>query len=162
MGRTDEVWWECPATRKGQTLDDWITQHVRAMTAMKLGVWGEARRLLEDGARNCVHASQLRYYRTALAMLALKERNTALAAECLAEVSGEPNSPPVQLLRVHLAGEEGDFSGAEASMAKVRDLPGVPFREVREEITLRYVARKPAAHDAEWLFAHELDMLLAA
>ena len=162
MGRTEEVRRECPVARNGESLDDWINQHIRAMAALKLDMWEEARRLLDDGVRNCVHASQLRYYRTALAMLALKERNTALAAECLAEVSGEPSSPQVQLLRVHLAVEEGDFSGAEASMAKVPELPGVPFRDVREEIARRYVDRNSAAHDNEWLFRREVDMLLAA
>lgn len=161
LGRSKEALRALPRTTSG-THDHWVVQHVRGMIFLRTGKATEAVILFEGGVRNCVFDKQRAYFRSALAVARLRQREYAAAAELLSHIELSYFSDVARLLQVHAFGELKQFDrAAEVARSVSATLPAL-LEKIRNEVNGRYVARTGAQNTDEELIRTEIQGCLIA
>ena len=143
-----------------RTLDDWIDFHIRGMISMKQGNLTEAVEIFEAGVRDNPWSLSVGYFRNALAVAKLREKQHQEALEAI----GDEQSTVSDILRIHAFGELRQIEKVQEALSRVRDnrLPAVV--SLRNELAGRYVIGKASYQwqPDDWVFEKECELLLAA
>ena len=143
-----------------RTLDDWIDFHIRGMISMKQGNLTEAVEIFETGVRDNPWSLSVGYFRNALAVAKLREKQHQEALEAI----GDEQSTVSDILRIHAFGELRQIEEVQEALSRVRDnrLPAVV--SLRDELASRYVIGEASyQHQPDnWVFEKECELLLAA
>ena len=149
------------ATEASQSAD-WIAQHIRGMIFFKKGETSKARAIFERGLAECPYGRHRDYFRTALAMAHLAQRNLEHAERLLDEVAGAEVQNWANAIRVQVFGEQGKFPQARTVYALLPGQRSNLERELFTELWLRYVDRQGPQHDDGWLLDRQILYQLAA
>ncbi|MGL6075173.1 MAG: tetratricopeptide repeat protein, partial [Fimbriiglobus sp.] len=160
-GRASQVWEET-ITQKIVTRNDWITQHIRAMAAIRLNKFDEAQSILQFGVENCPLPSSRDYFSTTLAYLQLRQRKYEAARKTLLEARGEKFVVPRTLMLAHIAGEQNESGTAKQLLDGIVDVNTTRAKLIETELRIRFVDRGLAQHNDEWLFEQEFALLAMA
>jgi tetratricopeptide (TPR) repeat protein len=149
-------------TENPRTEGEWIGYHIRGTILMKKGDIEAAIRIFEDGLRNNPWPTSRDYFRTALAVARLRQRDYAGARDLL--VSEKTQAPTIleNVLEVHVFGALGNCERAVEAYKRLPVKPGPVLVEIQEEVHRRYVAYEAPAHDEDWLVDKEIDYFLVA
>ena len=142
------------------TLHEWVSFHIRGMVLLKQGDLDAAIEIFERGTRENPWIADRKYFRTALAIARLRQKEFQEAVQVIGD---EPTSM-CQVLRIHAFGGLGDTKRAKDAFDRVKDsfLPNVVL--LRDELAARYVLHVDTGEQRsdDWVFQQECDLLLAA
>jgi tetratricopeptide (TPR) repeat protein len=139
---------------------DWIGYHIRGMILLRLGKVDEALRIFEHGAKENPIPSSREYFRSALAVACLRQRDLARAERALEDISTPLLQPQANVLRLHVFGASGKEPDAAAAYEKLRDKPWFIPDELVAELHRRYLLKEEPRHDDDWVYEQELDTFL--
>jgi tetratricopeptide (TPR) repeat protein len=159
VGRYDEALALLPESSP-ITAQDWIGYHIRGMILLGMGSIGEAIGVFEKGVRENPRVDSADYFRTALAMAQMRQKEYQAACATLAEISSLDARGPADVLRVHALGElRSDAVGA--AYARIAGELPPDMAELRDEIGRLFVTGEQPRHDMEWVYQQECMMLMA-
>jgi tetratricopeptide (TPR) repeat protein len=160
MGRWEEALSNLPTLSEHQR--DWVGLHIRGMILLRTGELPDARRVFEVGLEKCQFAVNMDYLGPGVGVVELAVGGYAAAATTLAQVREPALQRPATLLRVHALGADQQF----ASAAEIYQFASEPVseleREIKTELSFRYVEQTGPRHDDPWLLEREVRCLLAA
>ncbi|HEY0074563.1 MAG TPA: tetratricopeptide repeat protein, partial [Abditibacteriaceae bacterium] len=161
MGRVQEALDNLPYIEPQQ---DWINYHVRGMLLLAAGRGDEAIILFQRGVTECPFVKQQSYFRSALAMARLRQRQFAKAIETL-EVETTPETRfTTNVLLVHAHGELNEWQKAQAAYDDLMNLKAFRpsgFSDLTDELHHRYLNGATSQHDDAWVFQREFDLVAA-
>jgi len=144
---------ENPVTRQ-----DWIGYHLRGMILLRTGKVDEAVRIFERGTREDPIPSSKEYFRSALALAYLRQRDFAKTLRVLDDVTAPLLQPQANVLRFHAYGASNDAERAAASYEKLRDKPWPIPDDLVDELHRKNILKLEPRHDDEWVLDKEIDM----
>lgn len=142
------------------TLHDWIGYHIRGMILLRTKKVDEAIRIFERGVRENPIPSSREYFRGALAVAYLRQRDYPKAESTLESVNAPLLQPQANVLRLHASGASGKYDRAAAAYEKLRDKPWFISDELVTELHRRYILKEEPRHDDDWVFEREADTRL--
>ncbi len=164
LGRFDDAL-QTLSDRQPRDLHDWIDLHVRAMILLRLGRTAEAKGILTVGTSDSNPFLDTRdYFRTAFALVTLREGRLDEATEVLEQISNPACQNVANVLRFDSYGRLGAAKRALAEEAD-RALEGQKHPtviELRTEFRRRYLRSEPPAFSDEVVFQKEIELALAA
>ncbi len=80
----------------------------------------------------------------------------------LAAVDVAEDSPPITLIRMHVAGVLGERDEAEQMHCRLPEQLPHDQHELRDELERRYLSCLPAGQSDDWVFNREIECLLTA
>ena len=145
-----------PGDRQG-----WIAHHIRGMILLRLGRLSEAISIFNEGIRNSPLPSDKEYFREALALVWLRDRQFQNAGEVLEEIASPILQPSANVIRIHVFGAQGKFGRA---LKAYEDLATTPLHndELTQELHHQYVLGQKPRKDDEWIFDREVKIFLRA
>jgi Flp pilus assembly protein TadD len=161
LGRSREALRALPHGRPAAE-NEWAGYRVHGMILLRTGKVDEAARILEDGAQSNPGLLGRDHFRTALAVVRLRQGRYADAAEVLGSVVQLRVEPQAELLRVHAFGAQGRSGEAGAAYLRLRPPRSPQVRELIDELRRRFVDGEPPRHDGAWLIRREIDACLLA
>lgn len=162
MGRWEEALETLP-TGEPSHLQDWIAYHIRGMILLRQGKLGEAESSLRKGVESCPFPAQRDYFRSALAVLRLRQREYPAAVAVLQSEETPVIAPEMDLLRLHALAAGGEREKAAAVERRLRSSQqSADLAEVRDELSRRYLQHLPPRKTDEWIHDREIALLLAA
>jgi tetratricopeptide (TPR) repeat protein len=142
------------------TADDWIGFHVRGMVLLRQGNLDGAISIFEEGARSNPRPAHQEYFRSALAVARIKQKDFASAKDCLKEIQSPTLRDPVNILLVHAFGELGETTNARNTFQELTCAERPRFAEVCDELRRRYIDQKGPGHLDDWLIDREIEILI--
>jgi tetratricopeptide (TPR) repeat protein len=143
------------------TDQDWIARHIRGMVYLRAGRTDEAAAVFGHGAKKCPYAEHRDYFRSALAVTRLRQRNPRGTGAIVDRIAATDLRPAAELLKVHCFGLLGDQERAAQAYRNARAAPQLPeSAEIADELRRRYVDHRSASHSDEWLFDREVGLLV--
>ena len=142
------------------TFQDWVAFHIRGMVLLKQGDLDTAIEIFERGTRENPWITDRKYFRTALAVARLRQKEYQEAVQ----VIGDEPTPVCQVLRIHAFGGLGDIEKAKNAFDRVKDSRLPKVVSLRDELAARYVLQVETSEQRsdDWVFQQECDLLLAA
>ncbi len=144
------------------TLDDWVGLHVRGMILLRLGKIEDAIDIFNKGAYSDPRPASRSYFKTALAVARLQQKDAEGAAELLTEVDSPNLQIPANVIRVHAFGAVDKVDRAASAFRKLPKVLPFVGQELKRELHRRFVARSGQRHDDDWLYEQEWRLLAAA
>ncbi|MGI8656178.1 MAG: tetratricopeptide repeat protein [Pyrinomonadaceae bacterium] len=141
-------------------LQDWIGYHIRGMILLRTGETDEAVRIFEHGVQNNPFLLNIEYFRTALTIALLRQREFIPASKMLDEVTSPLLQPQANVLRLHAFGALGDIDRAIAAYQSLASSPPLFAGELIEELNRQYISDEAPCRDEEWISNQEIDLLL--
>jgi hypothetical protein len=132
------------------------------MILLRQGEVEQAVRIFEDGLAHNPRPSSRDYFRTALAVARLSQREYGQAVEVLREIETATRLTPANVLRVHAFGHLGECERATEAFAAIASRVPSGFEDLWDELGQRYAAYHPPRRDDQWLIAEETRYLLVA
>jgi tetratricopeptide (TPR) repeat protein len=142
------------------TLQDWIGYHIRGMILLRMGNISEAIRIFEQGVQNNPWSLNNEYFRTALAIASLRNREFRKATEVLSEVTAPLLQPQANVLRLHSFGALDETEQATAAYQSLETKPWSISDELVDELHRRYILKEEPQRSDEWVFDQEDNMIL--
>ncbi|MFM8286294.1 MAG: hypothetical protein ACKOGA_06155, partial [Planctomycetaceae bacterium] len=140
---------------------NWVGLHIRAVAAVRLGLFDAGRELLEQGLAQAPPPHRP-YFASTLAAWRLKTGDYAASRSILAE-QGHAFTPQLRLLLLgHLEGATHNHQAAQEALATPPRWGGVAARNVWTELRSRFVTGEGPSQSDQWLFERELDLSLIA
>src|ERR1044071_3892507 len=93
--------------------------HIRGMILLRMGRVDEALHVFEQGVIGNPWPSEKEFFRTALGIAWMQQRNFLEASQILEEVSTPTLQPQADVIRIHAYGEEGKIELAKAAYDRV-------------------------------------------
>ncbi|MFN5298410.1 MAG: hypothetical protein ACK5HA_08935 [Planctomycetaceae bacterium] len=160
MGLPRQVWEET-ADWDPRRDANWVGLHIRAVAAVRLGLFEPARTLLEQGLAEAPLPHRP-YFASTLAAWRLNTGDYSTSRTLLAE-QGHRFTPPLRLLLLgHLEGATNNTQAAASALATQPEWGGVTARHVWAELRGRFVTKEGPVQSDQWLFERELDLTLIA
>ena len=160
MGLPRQVWEET-ADWDPRRDANWVGLHIRAVAAVRLGLFEPARTLLEQGLAEAPLPHRP-FFASTLAAWRLNTGDYSTSRTLLAE-QGHRFTPPLRLLLVgHLEGATNNTQAAASALATQPEWGGVTARHVWAELRSRFVTKEGPVQSDQWLFERELDLTLIA
>jgi len=161
--RFDEALELRPEPAQLKTRQDFINLHLRGMIFLSQGRLADAKLILERGLGQCTFEVDRRYYRNALAVLALRQSRWADVDQL---VSAD-TSPVGKVLQFHARAGSGraDAAGELARELQAAKILPFPVRRAFEGIRDGYDVfapsglRNPSPEEEEQIFEYEFEML---
>ena len=154
MKRFDEALALAPR-RPPRTRDDWIAAHIRGMIFVHQGNYEEVVEIFSLGMRECPFASSVAYFRTALALAQLRQKEYRDAELTLADATGDV----AEVLRFHVEGEQGHIEKARDTHRRLVGSRRRRIIELRDEFAAAYLSPQSSAtvRTPQW-HEHILDL----
>ena len=160
MGLPRQVWEET-ADWDPRRDANWVGLHIRAVAAVRLGLFEPARTLLERGLAEAPLPHRP-FFASTLAAWRLNTGDYSTSRTLLAE-QGHRFTPPLRLLLLgHLEGATNNTQAAASALATQPEWGGVTARHVWAELRSRFVTNEGPVQSDQWLFERELDLTLIA
>jgi tetratricopeptide (TPR) repeat protein len=141
---------------------DWIGFHMRGMILLRRGDADSAIELLRVGVERNTSPSQQDYFRSALAVALIVKRQFQSAGEMITAIVQPTLAVEASLLNLHVFGEMSIGNRAIEAYERLPQLGPPPFEDLRDELYRRYILRRPAEHDDQWVFVAELECIRQA
>ncbi len=141
-----------------KTLHGWIRLHILGMIRLKQNDLEGAQAIFRQGLE-CPFAESRPYFRSALAIVEIRLRNTARIAELIPDLTG--HDPLVAVIRLHACGELQREAEARAAYDAVHRNCAPPVIALRDELAARYLGASPdrARKPEEWIYEQEWHLL---
>jgi len=145
------------------TRDDWIAYHIKGMILLRQNDLEGAVKIFEEGVRNNPRPADKEYFRTALAIARIRERDYKAASKLLENIGTPMLQTPVNILRIHTFGRQDDRDRVRTvEIFKNLPKPGPVLAELQNELYTQFVAFQTPHHNEEWLIEEEIKYLLLA
>jgi hypothetical protein len=144
------------------SIQGWVALHIKGMTFLKQGRIAEAAELFRSGLDECPWYDQRKYFATALAVAEMRLGQLGAARMSLRAVAVTEDTPPITLIRLHLAGALGERDEAEQMRSRLPEQLPRDQGELRDELQRRYLNGLPAEQSDDWVFIREIECLLTA
>ena len=160
LGRHDEALKSLPTTPPVDE-QDWIAYHIRGMCLLRFGEMEEALRIFNIGLKSCPFASQVEYFRSALALWWLWGRDFQKAGETLDTVTSPLLQPSTNVIRIHAFGAQYNRERAVRAYESLEATPHLFNDDLTQELGSRYVLGKKPTKSDEWVFDREVRLTVA-
>jgi len=153
------------------TKQNWVGYHIRGMALLRIGRINEAIHIFEHGEESDPIPASKEYFRTALAVALLTQREFKKANDLLEKVTSPLLQPKTNILRLHVYGELKEFEKAEVALtnyevATANNVITGPWlnneRQLVTELKHRYISRLSPTKSNEWVFEREVELLALA
>ncbi|NVL91378.1 MAG: tetratricopeptide repeat protein, partial [Desulfobacterales bacterium] len=144
------------------TKEEWIGYHIRGMILLRKGELDLATQIFEEGVRDNPRPADRDYFRTALAVAHLHEREYKPASNVLDEITNPMLQIPANILRIHAFGRRGNCERTAEIYKALPSKPGPVLAELQSELHCQYVACETPHHSEDWLIDKEIHYILLA
>jgi tetratricopeptide (TPR) repeat protein len=142
------------------TESDWIGYHVRGMVLLRRGDTKGAIEIFEKGMRENPRPAHRDYFRTALGVARLRQKEYKLARDVLGEVTTAWLQTASNMFLVHACGRLGERVRAHQIYETLPREPGPLLKELQDELHWQCVAWRVPRRDEEWIVKKETEYLL--
>ncbi|MEN3325215.1 MAG: hypothetical protein V7638_22 [Acidobacteriota bacterium] len=121
----------------------------------------EAVRIFNVGLKSCPFASQVEYFRSALALWWLWGRDFRKAGETLDTVKSPLLQPSTNVIRIHAFGAQYNRERAVRAYESLEATPHLFNDDLTQELRRQYVLGKKPTKSEEWIFDREVRLTVA-
>jgi len=144
-------------TTPPRTAEEWIASHVRGMILLKTNRLTEAIAHFENGLASVPYARNKKYFKNALAVAFLRQKEFSKASNVLPEAT----ELVTNVLQLHAWAGEGKKDRASRMLQFVERSPMAQVIELSREIARRFGVRSERPrHDENWIHTMECDLVL--
>jgi tetratricopeptide (TPR) repeat protein len=161
LGRGDEALQILPASSP-VTAQDWIALHMRGMVLLRQGNSNGAIKIFRQGIERDPSPAQKDFFRTALAVAMLRNKQFQKAGEVIAEIARPSLQMEVNILKLHAFGALKISNRAREAYNELAGHGSPQIRVLADELRLRYIERGTPQHDDDWVFDAELECIRQA
>ena len=152
---------EALALAKGEphrTENEWTNLHIRGMIFLRCGQIEKAAAVFESGSRKNPWAGSRAYFKSALAVVRLRQNQTSQAAD----LTASDRSPIGCVVRVHALAEMRRTADARAALRKIEDTPIAKVNEACKALERRYFSDEPTLGKEfdEWISRLECELFV--
>ncbi len=121
MGKSREALKQL-STKLPVTVDEWVGYHIRGMILLRMGKLDDAIRIFEHGIQSNPRPASRDYFRTAMAVAKLRQRDYSSVCDLLDTVKTPALRNQTNVLRIHAFGGQGQFDQAEVAYHALPDM----------------------------------------
>jgi tetratricopeptide (TPR) repeat protein len=144
-----------------KTVDEWIAHHIRGMVLLRTGRINEAKQLFEEAVARVPYYESRKYFRSALAILRLRQRDYEDALTDAQQSSSRTISNVLVLHALLRLDRRPEAIRVHSQLAN-RPLPPV-VGQLKEELAGQLgLVSSGSRHDDQWLFENECEAVLLA